>query len=151
MVFAALYMVFAVNCAAKDDNLDMILSSAEKFFQVLKANDYRQTWSLLSTQSRHVIIEDMYKGLDARYSREQIRSDLTAGGMIAAGYWRGVLQSFDPKSVLEESAWEVGEIGPKKAELLVTNKKSSHPARLQMFHEDGAWKIGLVESFWTRK
>ncbi len=45
----------------------------------------------------------------------------------------------------------MGHIRPDSAELLITHKRSQKPARLQMFKENGTWKVGLVETFWTRK
>lgn len=148
LLFFSFLSPFAVGM---DRDLDGILNSAEQFFKVLQGGRYAQTWSCLSARSRDTIVDDMYKGLNGQYSREQIMSDLKAGGMLAAGFWKGVLKSFDPRTVLENSTWGTGEIGPRKAELLITGKKSSHPARLYMFNEAGEWKVGLVESFWTRK
>ncbi|MHB8108678.1 MAG: hypothetical protein ACYDHW_01445 [Syntrophorhabdaceae bacterium] len=156
-----LFIIIAVICiysaplvcqgAGQEDTLDKILKSTERFFQVLSEGKYRETWSLLSSKSKDVITEDIYKGSNAQYSREQIRSDLQAGGMIAAGYWKGVLQYFDPKTILEDSKWEAGSITAREAELLITNKKASHPARLKTYYESGEWRVGLVESFWGRK
>lgn len=146
-----LLIAVSIPVSAQDANLDKILGTAERFFQVLQAKQFSQTWALLSSRSKDVIVDDLYKGSNAQYSPEQIRSDMQAGGMIAAGYWKGVLQTFDPKIILENSKWEAGQIGAKEAELLITGKKASQPARLKMYYEGGGWKVGLVESFWTRK
>jgi hypothetical protein len=37
-----------------------------------------------------------------------------------------------------------------RAEILLTHHGATHPATLKMFREDGAWKVGLVETFWSR-
>ncbi len=137
-----------------ENDLDGVLRSAEGFFQTLKAADYRQAWSLLSLGSREVITDDIYKGSvspGSAYTKEQITSDLQAGGMIATSFWKGVLQYFDPNKVLEESKWETGFIRPDRAELLITHRRSTNPAHLKLFKESGSWKVGMVESFWTRK
>ena len=149
----ALLLLFSVTItgAAQDTTLDRVLGSAERFFQELQARHYSQTWALLSAKSKDVIVNDLYKGSNAQYAPEQIRSDMQAGGMIAAGYWKGVLQTFDPKVVLGDCKWEAGQIGSQEAELLITGKKATQPARLKMYYEGGGWKVGLVESFWTRK
>lgn len=136
------------------EDLDKVLASAEGFFRSLKTKNYRQAWSFLSRRSREVICNDIYKGsLDPStgYTKEQIKSDLQAGGMIAGSYWKGVLELFDPNSVLDESKWEMGFVHSDAAELFITHRKSSRPARLKLFNETGVWRVGLVESFWTRK
>jgi hypothetical protein len=138
----------------KQDDLDRVLASAEGFFQSLTTKNYSQAWSFLSQRSKEVISNDIYKGSvdpGAGYTKEQIRSDLQAGGMIAGSYWKGVLQSFDPNSVLEESKWEMGFVRSDEAQLFITHRKSSRPARLKLFNETGVWRVGLVESFWTRR
>ena len=37
-----------------------------------------------------------------------------------------------------------------RAEILLTHHGATHPATLKMFREDGDWKVGLVETFWSR-
>ena len=138
----------------RQDELDKVLASAESFFRSLKSGSYGQAWSLLSVKSRETIIDDIYRGSKSsgtEYAKQQIAGDMKAGGMIAGSYWKGVLQSFDPNAVLEESRWEAGSVRSDRAQLLITHKKSKSPAQLQMFNEGGLWKVGLVESFWTMK
>lgn len=135
----------------KGDDLDAVLTSAERFFQCLRKGSFSQAWSFLSARSRETITIDIYKGAGGQYSEEQISGDLKAGGMIARSYWMGVLECFDPLLILEESRWEEGFVSPEKAEILITHRKSRHPVHLQLFKEAGAWKVGMVESFWTRK
>jgi hypothetical protein len=45
----------------------------------------------------------------------------------------------------------MGEINSYTAEIYVQHKKSEKPAVLKMFKEDNVWKLGLEESFGTRK
>lgn len=137
--------------AGERDDLAAVLTSAERFFQCLRKGSFSQAWSFLSARSRETITADIYKGSGGQYSKEQIRGDLRAGGMIARSYWTGVLESFDPLLILEESRWEEGFVRPGRAELLITHRKSKHPVRLQLFNESGSWKVGMVESFWTRR
>jgi len=47
--------------------------------------------------------------------------------------------------------WEIGFIKENKAEIIIKQKKSEEPARLKLFKENNKWKVGLVETFWTRK
>jgi hypothetical protein len=61
------------------------------------------------------------------------------------------MKNFDPNMVLEQSKWEIESVKSDKAEIRILYKKASNPAILRMFKEQGRWKAGLVESFWTRK
>jgi hypothetical protein len=137
--------------AGGQDELDAVLTSAERFFQCLRKGNFSQAWSFLSIESRETVTADIYKASGRQYSKEQINGDLRAGGMIARSYWTGVLESFDPLIILEESRWEEGFVRPGKAELLITHRKSKYPVHLKLFKESGSWKVGMVESFWTRK
>lgn len=149
---AAVFLLPAVGRGAGEQgDLDGILASAERFFQCLRGGNFSQAWSFLSVRSRETITADIYKGSGGYYSQEQIRGDLKAGGMIARSYWTGVLESFDPILILEESRWEEGFVYPERAELLITYRKSKYPVHLKLFKESGTWKVGMVESFWTRK
>lgn len=152
---ACLLLGIAVSSGiCKENEIDAVLTSAETFFKALKDKKYVQTWSLLSAKSKDTIINDIYRETGSSgmvYTKEQIASDMNAGGMIAAGYWKGILESFDPRIVLENSQWDIGYIREREAEIKITQKKSTNPARLQMFKENGGWKVGLVETFWSRK
>ena len=81
---------------------------------------------------------------------EAVRRDFVAGGPIAHDYWDAFLRRFDPDIALEHSRWEIGSVGKDRAEILLTHHGADHPATLKMFLEDGGWKVGLVETFWTR-
>lgn len=142
------------NGSPQQDEMDRVLVTAETFFKVLKSGDFVRTWSLLSSRSKNTIVNDICKESQPSGGgcpKDKIAADLQAGGATASSYWKGFLSRFDPKVVLEESKWEIGYIHQDKAELLLTHKRSSNPARLQMFKEGGTWKVGLVETFWTRK
>jgi hypothetical protein len=41
-------------------------------------------------------------------------------------------------------------VGKDRAEILLTHHGADRPATLKMFREDGGWKAGLVETFWSR-
>jgi hypothetical protein len=81
---------------------------------------------------------------------EAVRRDFVAGGPIARDYWDAFLRRFDPDAALEHSRWEIGSVGKDRAEILLTHHGADHPATLKMFREDGGWKTGLVETFWSR-
>ncbi len=153
LVLCALILLSPVvsPAAGERDDLDGVLTSAERFFQCLMKGSFSQAWSLMSARSRETITIDIYRGSGGQYSKEQISGDLKAGGMIARSYWTGVLESFDPLLILEESRWEEGFVRPEEAELLITHRKSKHPVHLKLFKESGSWKVGMVESFWARK
>lgn len=38
-----------------------------------------------------------------------------------------------------------------RAQIVITYKKAEKPATLHMVGESGMWKVGLTESFWSRK
>jgi len=45
----------------------------------------------------------------------------------------------------------MGPVRNDRAEIVLRHKKSEHDARIQMFREEGVWKIGLKETFSTRE
>jgi hypothetical protein len=131
-----------------------ILTSAESLFKSMQKKDYAQIWRSLSQESRDTIVQDTYKALNPNsgvYSEESLGKDFTTGGSLSTAYWNAFLQKFDPMMVLEQSRWEMESIKSDKAEIRIIYKKAQSPAFLKMFKEDGLWKAGLVESFWTRK
>ncbi len=81
---------------------------------------------------------------------EAVRADFVAGGPIARDYWDAFLLRFDPDVALEHSRWEIGSVGDDRAEILLTRHGADRPATLKMYREDGGWKVGLVETFWSR-
>ncbi len=144
-----------VSTAAQESNsLNQVLGSAEEFFQSLKDRNFILSWQLLTKKSRDTIINDVYKAsrkIGGTTAKEEIGKDFESAGIISLNYWNAFLGSFDPDMVLEESRWEIGFIKPDKAEILITHRRSRVPAVLGLSREDGIWKVGLVETFWTRK
>jgi hypothetical protein len=143
-------------CAASQESnsLDQVLGSAEEFFQSLKDRNFILSWQLLTKKSRDTIINDVYKAsrkIGGTTAKEDISKDFESAGIISLNYWNAFLDSFDPDMVLEESRWEIGFIKTDKAEIVITHKRSREPAVLSLSREGGIWKIGLVETFWTRK
>lgn len=151
-----------------------ILARAESLFQSMKVRDYPAIFAALSAKSRETIVAETSSALAAAAKQapplepaaadtpsralarkeaprpETVRSDFAAGGPIARDYWDAFLRRFDPDAALEHSRWEIGSIGKDRAEILLTHHGADHPATLKMFREDGVWKTGLVETFWSR-
>ena len=131
-----------------------ILETAEMFFVSLKERKYGTVWALLSEKSCRTIITDIYKASKENgenLQKEDIKSDFDKKGIISNTYWDSFLHDFDPDMVLEESRWEMGPVNKDKAEIIILHKKSEHPAILQMFKENGVWKVGFSETFIVRK
>jgi hypothetical protein len=146
-----------VSAVTEQDN---ILSSAESLFKLMKEKNYQKIWFYLSNTSRNSIINDTYKsivkyekdrGNGVGHSREQLGHDFSTGGPVSQVYWKSYLEAFNPDIVLEQSRWEMGKIGQVKAYINVTYRKSARPAVIQMFKEDGYWRVGLIETFSTSK
>jgi len=158
-VFAVL-VIFLFWCgaapAAKRAPVDPspILEGAESVFQNMARGDYRALWKGLSARTRSAIVKSVHRALAKegnRLDEEQIAEDFANGGTIAIEYWQGYLSRFDPKSVLEECRWAMGDVEKDKATIILRHHKSEHDALLQMFFEEGGWKVGLDESFRTRQ
>jgi hypothetical protein len=139
----------------------------------MKVRDYPAIFAALSAKSRETIVAETESALSAAAKQapsgmataadtppsaakasppgsEAVRSDFVAGGPIARDYWDAFLRRFDPDTALENSRWEIGSVEKDRAEILLTRHGADHPARLKMFREDGGWKVGLVETFWSR-
>jgi hypothetical protein len=150
-----------------------ILARAESLFQSMKSRDYPAIFAALSAKSRETIVAETSSALAAAArqaplgkptaaetpsapaknpapDREAVRSDFVAGGPIARDYWDAFLRRFDPDAALEHSRWQIGSVGKDRAEILLTHHGADRPATLKMFREDGGWKAGLVETFWSR-
>jgi hypothetical protein len=133
---------------------DGILTSAESLFKAMQKKDYARIWGFLSQKSRDTIVQDTYKALipDAgSYSEENIGKDFSGGGSLSTAYWNAFLSKFDPAMILDQSRWEMESVKDDNAEIKITYNKAENPAILKMFKEDGVWKVGLTETFWTRK
>ena len=131
-----------------------ILTAAESVFQTMQKGDYAALWRGITGGTQRTIVRSVAKALDKAgkaQPEEAIRRDMETGGELAKGYWSGYLSQFDPKTVLEESKWSMGEIKKDRAEITLRYRKSSNDAILKMYREGGAWKVGLDESFSTRQ
>jgi len=142
------------------DQLNAVLTPAESFFKSLKGKDYTKIWTLLSQKSQETIVDEVFKEIlknqslqttVMEYSREQILADFKVGGSLSKSYWNSFLEYFNPDLVLDQSKWDIGTVKKDKAEISIQYKKSDNPAMLKMFKENNVWKVGLVETFWTRK
>jgi len=153
-----------------------ILARAESLFQSMKSRDYPAIFAALSAKSRETIVAETSSALAAASKQappgktsgadtssspattakipvpgpEAVRNDFVAGGPIARDYWDAFLRRFDPDAALEHSRWEIGSVGKNRAEILLTHHGADRPATLKMYLEDGGWKAGLVETFWSR-
>ncbi len=140
--------------ADQGKDIDSILSSAESLFKAMRARDYARTWEFLSDRSKDRIVDSTLRAVrkaGENFSEEQIREDFSSGGSIAQSYWNGYLEHFDPNKALEESRWQMGLTKKTEAEILITYKKTDNPAKIRMFNEKGSWKVGLIETFGTKK
>ena len=108
----------------------------------------------ITHKSSERIIKDTYKELEKtgeNTTLEDVREDFNRCASTCKSYWDGFLSTFDPDLALVQSKWGIGTITKYKAEILITHKKSKDPAKIKMFKEEGKWKVGLVETFWSRK
>jgi hypothetical protein len=158
LVILFIYFIFqfSPHVYAEDLNNETgsILTSAETLFKAMQKKEYAQIWGSLSQKSRDTIVQDTYKALKPKggnYTEEGIGKDFTGEGSLSRAYWDAFLKKFDPTMILEESRWEMESIKSDKAEIKIIYKKAQSPAMLKMFKEDGIWKVGLTETFWTRK
>ncbi len=153
-IFIALIMIqLSLNgyCQKPGDEQDQILVAAESIFKAMKKKDYPKIWALLTNASKNIIVDDIIKEESKRgggqYSREVINNDFKAGGGLATVYWSNYLAVFNPDIVLEQSKWQMGKVARGKAVIVIKHQKSDRPAELQVFRENGAWKVGLEETF----
>lgn len=120
----------------------------------MKERDYAGIWARLSTRSRDTIADETLAAIagggSGPASRETIERDFREGGSVARSYWDGILRRFDPDKALKDSRWEMGEVSEGRATVHITYRKAGKPAILLLVKEDGAWRMGLVESFWSQ-
>ena len=152
--FLVLSLCLPARAASPQDDpaVPAILARAESLFQSMKSRDYPAVFAALSAKSRETIVAETSSALarDAAPVPEAVRRDFVAGGPIARDYRDAFLRRFDPDDALEHSRWEIGSVGKDRAEILLTHHGADHPATLKMSLEDGGWKTGLVETFWSR-
>jgi hypothetical protein len=172
-VFLVLLPCLPARAASPEDHpaVPAILARAESLFQSMKARDYPAIFAALSAKSQETIVAETSSALaaaqaspgkataanapsaparDAAPGPEAVRADFVAGGPVAREYWDAFLRRFDPDAALEHSRWEIGSVGKDRAEILLTHHGADRPATLKMYREDGGWKAGLVETFWSR-
>jgi hypothetical protein len=172
--FLVVLLCLSARAASPQDDpaVPAILARAESLFQSMKSRDYPAVFAALSVKSRETIVAETSSALAAAATQsppgkpssadtptalardpapgpEAVRRDFVAGGPIARDYWDAFLRRFDPDAALEHSRWEIGSVGKDRAEILLTHYGADHPATLKMFLEDGGWKAGLVETFWS--
>ncbi|MEN6317413.1 MAG: hypothetical protein ABFD82_01470 [Syntrophaceae bacterium] len=154
LICGLLFLSLPLVVCAGDDDVNNVLLSAETLFKSMKEKNYPEVWRFLTAKTKAIIIDDVYAEavkLSGEYSKEKISSDLVTGGPIAKAYWDSYLSIFNPDIVLEHSTWKINALKKEYAEINIHYKKSENPATLQMFKEDGIWKVGLEETFRTRK
>ena len=156
-------IIFLVSCItllisslvpASDSDLDAVLTSAEGLFKAMQKRDYEGIWDGLSGESRETIVGDTWKAMKSspgNYTEALVAEDFSRGDVLASAYWEAYLKNFDPVMVLNDSTWKMGVMKDDKAEIIITYKKAQKPATLHMVREEGRWKVGLTESFWSRK
>lgn len=134
--------------------MDRMLGSAEALFQAMQQREYVRVWSLLSRTSQQTIVQDTYRSIQSHQgdaTTERIAQGFNAGDELASSYWNAFLKTFDPVMILEQSKWEIGSLKDDQGLIKLTYRKAEKPALLKMYREDGAWKVGLTESFWGGK
>ncbi len=120
----------------------------------MQHKDYVTIWAGLSGKSHDTIVSDTFKALKSSpgtYTEALVADDFTRGDALARAYWDAYLQHFDPVMILQDSRWEMGSMKDDSAQITITYKKAAKPATLHMVREEGRWKVGLTESFWSRK
>jgi hypothetical protein len=154
--FLVLLLCLPARAVSPEDDpaVPAILARAEFLFQSMKARDYPAIFAALSAKSREAIVVKTSSSLAANKvdasGREAVLNDFAEGGPIAREYWDAFLRRFDPDAALEHSRWRIGSVKKDRAEILLTHHGADRPATLKMFREDGGWKVGLVETFWSR-
>ena len=150
-LFILLFLFVSFLHAENNNNeIDKILSSAESLFKAMKENNYPKIWMFMSAKSKDTIVDDVQKAEEKtgkKYTKEDIGKDFAEGGILAVSYWERYLENVNPDWVLEQSKWEMGEIGRDKAEVIIRYNKSVGPFMLKMFREKGKWVVGLEETF----
>ncbi|MBZ0158525.1 MAG: hypothetical protein K8I29_20200 [Alphaproteobacteria bacterium] len=140
--------------ASSDKESNEVLAAAEELFVALRSRDYTKVWGRITEASRTTIVGDVHKRLDKSkidFSKEKVTEDFARCDDLCRTYWSNFLLNFEPNTVLTDSIWDLGFIKKNRAEIIITYKKATNSAKLKMMREEGQWKVGLVETFWTRK
>jgi len=128
----------------------LILNTADHFFRVLKKKDYKTVWSLLTKQSRQIILKDVCEAIKKQTKKcniNLVNVSFRNGNGLATYYWNSYLRYFNPDTILNESIWNIKSIDKAKAIISIKYKKAPNPAYLVIKKENGHWKVGLAESF----
>jgi len=153
-------VILLITCAAtaiandRTEEENKILSAAENVFVQMKNKDYPAIWEGLSNKTKEVIINDVYKAakkMKIEIAKDELISDFNNNGTNAKAYWDSYLNVFDPAVVLEQCKWYMSKVKADTAEIYILKKDSERPALLKLYKENGAWKLGLEESFGARK
>lgn len=133
---------------------DEVLRSAESMFRAMKERRYAAIWTALSARSQAAIVDDTVRAIadsgDTTATPQAVRKEFETSGPLAREYWNGYLAQFDPVLALEGSRWEEVALGKERAEIRIVYARAKGPAILQLFREEGRWKVGLVETFEAR-
>jgi hypothetical protein len=155
LVFFLCLSSFSYTAPLLDGNIDAALNSAESLFRVMKERNYQKIWFYLTRKSKDTLVNDVYKAEENRgktdLTKEKIAIDFNKGGPLSRSYWNSFLDNFDPDTVLVQSKWDIGKFEKERGEIVIRYRKSESPAILEMYNEQGVWKVGLVETFWARK
>ncbi len=131
-----------------------VIERAEYFFSSIRDRNFERVWSLLSAKSQKEVIDEIMKSskkMGGSLNKEAIKQDFSKKGNIFINYWNAFANSFNTNMILNDSRWEIGYVKDSKAQIIITYKKSTNPANLKLFKEKGTWRVGLAETFWTRK
>ena len=130
-----------------------VLYTAYSFFASLKNNNYKKAWSLLTSKSKSFIIDRIKNSFvknKVNIGKSEIRKSMKTGGYIAKAYWGGFLKSFNPDMLLKYSTWKIKSVSSDSAEIEINYRYAKAPAFLKIFRQNGGWKFGLTETFYSR-
>ncbi|MBI4683488.1 MAG: hypothetical protein HY757_10380 [Nitrospirae bacterium] len=147
------FLIFTGYVYAEDHSksVPLILQSAENFFIFLDERNFRAAWELMTEKSHQTIINDIYEisaDRGADISKDDISKNITSNGIIFNNYWQAFMTNFDPDVILKDRVWEFEKIESDYAVILL---KKRNVTKLKIYKENNQWKVGLVESFWTRR
>lgn len=148
------FFIYISAAKAQEGESDRVLSATESLFKAMEEKNYNNIWGFLTKKSKGIIIDDVSKEIlkqKVQISSKQIEEDFDSSGPLAKAYWDSFLFQFDPKMVLEHSSWKLKLMEKQYAEVEILYKQSKLPAIIKVFQENGQWKIGLEESFRTRR
>jgi hypothetical protein len=153
-LFCFLAFIPVASAAVDPKETPEILDAAEAVFQNMAKKDFPALWRGLTAETQRSIIQSVQKAegrIGHDHTEEQLRSAFQNGEALAREYWEAYLFRFDPKTVLNESRWNMGPVNKNRAEIILRHQKSDHDALLKMFREEGVWKVGLDETFSNRQ